>query len=81
MTVDLTKGQTDSVYGGTIYGVDTGMLADPWGPQFFYLEQGPRNWRAGFAVLTFNNGILMPPELCQVVAENKVFFRGKLYTV
>jgi hypothetical protein len=69
------------VNGGTIYGVDTGMLADPWGPQFFYLEQGPRNWRAGFAVLTFNNGILMPPELCQVVAENKVFFRGKLYTV
>lgn len=48
---------------GTIYGVDTGMLADPWGPQFTYMEQGPRQWRAGFAVLTFNNGILMPPEL------------------
>jgi PucR C-terminal helix-turn-helix domain len=61
---------------GTIYGVDTGMLADPWGPQFTYCEQGPRNWRAGFAVLTFNTGVLMPPELCQVVGEDVIFFRG-----
>jgi DNA-binding Lrp family transcriptional regulator len=67
--------------GGTIYGVDTGMLADPWGPQFGYVEQGPRNWRSGFAVLTFNNGQLMPPELCQVVADDLVFFRGNTIRV
>lgn len=61
---------------GHIYGVDTGMLADPWGPQFDYLECGPRNWRSGFAVLTVHDGLLMPPELCQVVEEDVVFFRG-----
>lgn len=64
------------VNGGNIYGVDCGMLADPWGPQFAYIEQGPRNWRAGFAVLTFRDGLLMPPELCQVIEEDAVFFRG-----
>lgn len=64
------------VNGGTIYGVDTGMLADPWGPQFAYMEQGPRNWRSGFAVLTFIDGILMPPELCQVLSEGVAWFRG-----
>lgn len=69
------------VNNGVIYGVDTGMLADPWGPQFHYLEQGPRNWRSGFAVLTFVDGVLMPPELAQVVDDGKMFFRGKLYRI
>lgn len=69
------------VNGGTIYGVDTGMLADPWGPQFSYIEQGPRNWRSGFAVLTFCDGRLMPPELVQVIDEDKVFYRGKILEV
>jgi len=63
--------------GGTIYGVDTGTMADIWGPQFGYLEDGPRNWRSGFAVLTFVNGYLMPPELVQVVADGLIYFRGK----
>jgi hypothetical protein len=63
--------------GGNIFGVDCGMLADPWGPQFAYVEQGPRNWRSGFVVLTFHDGHLMPPEICQVVEEGAVFFRGK----
>lgn len=69
------------VNGGNIYGVDTGMLADPFGPQFAYVEQGPRNWRSGFAVLTFKDGILMPPELCQVVADGVIFFRGEQIVV
>lgn len=64
------------VNGGNIYGIDTGMMADPWGSQFAYCEQGPRNWRAGFAVLTIKNGLLMPPELVQVIEEDAVFFRG-----
>ena len=73
ITPRSTMGPTNA---GNLYGVDTGMLADPWGPQFAYVEQGPRNWRAGFAVLTFTGGILMPPELVQVVEEDVVFFRG-----
>jgi len=73
VTPRSTMGPTN---GGNLYGVDTGMLADPWGPQFAYVEQGPRNWRAGFAVLTFREGVLMPPELVQVIEENAVFFRG-----
>lgn len=63
--------------GGHLYGVDCGMVADPWGPQFAYVEQGPRNWRSGFAVLTFVNGLLMPPELCQVVDDGVAWFRGQ----
>ena len=67
--------------GGVIYGVDTGTMADVWGPQFGYLEDGPRNWRSGFAVLTFMNGYLMPPELAQVVEDGLLYFRGKLWEV
>lgn len=63
---------------GCIYGVDTGTLADPWADTFAYLEEGPRNWRSGFAVLTFVDGILMPPELCQIV-DGQAWFRGRLH--
>ena len=71
-----------SDYNGDRYGVDTGTLADPNGPQFEdYMELNPRNWRAGFAVLTFHEGELMPPELAQVIGENKLCFRGKVYEV
>ena len=67
---------------GDRYGVDTGTLADPWGAQFTdYMEENPRNWRAGFCVLTYVNGKLMPPELAQVVAEGKMFFRGQIVAV
>lgn len=69
------------VNGGNIYGVDTGTMADVWGPQFNYVEDGPRNWRSGFAVLTFKGGILMPPEIAMVVGEDEVFFRGKVIEV
>lgn len=69
-------------YNGTRWGVDTGALADPWGPQFNdYMEDGPRNWRSGFAVLTFRNGRLMWPEVVHVVDENHVDFRGELIEV
>lgn len=68
---------------GTVYGVDTGTLANPWGPQFHYVEDNPRNWRSGFAVLTFFEGNLMPPELVQVIDESRgyVYFRGDVYEV
>ena len=53
-----------SDYNGTRFGVDTGTMADCFGPQFEYIEDNPRNWRSGFAVLTFHRGRLLWPELC-----------------
>jgi len=68
---------------GTRYGVDTGSLADVWGAQFEYTEDGTRNHRAGFAVLTFRNGKLLPPELVEVIDENEglICFRGQVVAV
>jgi hypothetical protein len=70
-------------YNGNRFGVDTGTLAEPDGPQFMnYLEGSPTNWRSGFAVLTFHNGRLLWPELVYSWgAENKIEFRGKVYDV
>lgn len=69
-------------YKGTRYGVDTGTLADPGGPQFEnYLEHGPTNWRSGFVVLTFVGGQLLFPEVVKVHAPGKVQFRGQVIDV
>jgi len=62
-------------YRGRRYGVDTGTMAEPGGPQFNYAEAGPANWASGFAVLTFKDGRLLPPELV-VVDQGKAWFRG-----
>jgi hypothetical protein len=62
-------------YLGRHYGVDTGTLAEIDGPQFAYLEHNPVPWASGFAVLTFRNGVLLPPELCEVV-NGEAFFRS-----
>lgn len=59
------------------YGVDTGTLADPDGPQFCdYLEGRNPNWRSGFVVLTFKDGNLLMPELVMKHDEDHVQFRG-----
>jgi hypothetical protein len=69
-------------YTGTRYGVDTGCLADIYHPAFQgYLEDNPRNWRAGFCILTFVDGSLLMPELVLVWDENTVQFRGELIPV
>jgi hypothetical protein len=69
-------------YNGTRFGVDTGTMADPYGPQFEdYLEQGPVNWRSGFVVLTFYRGRLLWPEICHVIGDGEVEFRGKVLQV
>jgi hypothetical protein len=71
-----------SDYNGTRFGVDTGTLADPRGPQFEnYLEDGPTNWRSGFAVLTYNDGRLMWPEVATVWDRKHIEFRGQLIEV
>ena len=63
-------------YRGRRYGVDTGTLAEPYGPQFNYTEAGPVNWASGFTVLTFHNNRLLQPELC-VVEHGQAWFRGQ----
>lgn len=70
-------------YNGTRYGVDSGTLAIPQGPQFSYCEDNPLNWRSGFVVLTWREGVLMMPELVMVHDEEEgvVQFRGELLTV
>lgn len=70
-------------YRGTRYAVDTGTLAAVDGPQFSYSEDTPANHRAGFAVLTFYQGKLMPPELLEVIDEDArvAYFRGQVIQV
>jgi hypothetical protein len=70
-------------YKNTLYGVDTGTLSPIDADAFTYSEGNPANHRSGFAVLTFHNGKLMPPELCEVIDEEKgiVYFRGKVISV
>jgi predicted phosphodiesterase len=69
-------------YNGTRWGVDTGTLADPGGPQFVdYLEDNVTDWRSGFVVLTFHKGRLLPPEIVPVSGENTVDFRGAVIRV
>lgn len=69
-------------YNGTRFGVDTGTLAEPMGPQFDdYTEDNPKNWRSGFVVLTWRDGRLMWPEIARVWDANTVEFRGNLIDV
>ena len=68
-------------YNGSRYGVDTGTMANLDDPSFEYAEDNPKNWRSGFAVLTFWDGKLMPPELCEVISEGLVYFRGQVIEV
>lgn len=70
-----------SDYRGDRYGVDTGTLCDVDGNQFEYSEDNPKNHRSGFAVLTFVDGKMLPPELCQVWDDDHVVFRGQLIAV
>jgi UDP-2,3-diacylglucosamine pyrophosphatase LpxH len=63
-------------YNGRRWGVDTGTLANPHGPQFDYAENNPSPHTSGFAVLTFKDGMLLPPELVEVIDE-KAYFRGE----
>lgn len=70
-----------SDYNGTRWGCDTGCLADPWGEQFAYIEDNPREWRSGFCILTWVDGELLTPELVRAVRPGVLEFRGALFTV
>lgn len=64
-------------YRGRRWGVQTGTLADPTGPQFEYTENGYSPACSGFAVLTFKDGRLLPPEICEVI-EGRAMWRGQV---
>lgn len=68
-------------YNGTRWGVDTGTLADAFGPQFEYTEDNPRNHRSGFAALKFAGGEMLQPQLAMVVADGRIDFMGKIHEV
>ena len=69
-------------YNGTRWGVDSGTMAEPRGPQFTnYTELNPLNWRSGFCILTFKDGRLLTPELVSVHEKGKVEFRGEIIDV
>jgi hypothetical protein len=71
-----------SDYNGVRWGVDTGTLAEIDGPQFIdYLEDGPVNWRSGFAVVTMKDSKPLWPELVSKHAEGIIDFRGQLIDV
>ncbi len=64
-----------------LYGVDTGCVADKEHRAFLYAEDAPRDWRSGFALLTYRDGRLMYPELFTKWDDNHVQFRGALHRV
>jgi hypothetical protein len=69
-------------FNGTRYGVDTGCIADPLHDAFTdYTEDNSKDWRSGFAVLTYRNGLLLYPELVTVWDANHVQFRGEIIEV
>lgn len=66
---------------GTRWGVDNGCIADPRHVAFAYGENNPRNWRDSFAVLTFEDGRLLPPQLVYRWGENAVAYLGQVYKI
>lgn len=62
---------------GTRYGIECGMIADPMGAQFQYGEGQPSRWRPGFVALTFDGGVMRPPELCEWTPAGAIF-RGQV---
>jgi hypothetical protein len=68
-------------YGGRHYGVQCGTLSEPRAPSFEYAEDTPDPGRAGFAVLTWRDGLLLPPELVECDDAGVAWFRGEPVTV
>lgn len=74
------RGITD--YTGTRWGVEGGMLATAYGPQFRgYTENGPVDWQSGFVVLEWTGGRVAVPDLVPVVGKNTIQFRGERFKV
>ena len=66
-------------YSKTIWGVQTGTLAEPNNMQFAdYTEDSPKDWRSGFVMLSWENGRMLMPEMIQVCGDDEVEFRGEI---
>lgn len=63
-------------YRGRRYGIQTGTITALEGPQTEYGENNPTDQCPGFVVLTFKDGDLLPPELCEVRGD-AAYFRGE----
>jgi Calcineurin-like phosphoesterase len=63
-----------SQYHQFLFSVDAGSLSDPHSEAFDYHEDGPPHVQ-GFAVLTFEDGRLLWPELCYI-RDGTAYFRG-----
>ena len=63
---------------GTRFGIETGTLADPDGPQFFYAGHRPKNWQMGFVVVDILGNEIHPDRV--IVNNGKARFRGKTWT-
>lgn len=63
------------------YGVDTGCVADKEHRAFLYAEDAALDWRSGFALLTYKDGILLYPELITKWSSDAVQFRGQIVKV
>jgi len=64
-------------YNGVRWGVECGTMAEPYGSQFVYTEDNPRQHISGFIVLTFRNGVMMTPEPVRVIEPGVYEFRGE----
>lgn len=57
----------------TIWGVDSGCIAEPNARAFrHYSETNPKNWRSGFAILHWQSGKLMQPQLVLKWDDNRI---------
>ena len=62
----------------TIWGVDTGCVAEPNSSAFEYTRGAPTGWREGFAILTLRGCRLLHPELVLRWDEKHIQFRGEI---
>jgi len=60
---------------GSHWGIEAGMLSNKNSKAFQYTEGAPSRANEGFVVLTFREGLLMPPEFCEMV-DGRPVFRG-----
>lgn len=71
-----------SDYNGMRFGVTTGTLANPYGPQFTdYTEDGVRDWQSGFASQRIRKGRGLPPQLAYVWGDEEVAYLDKVHLV
>jgi hypothetical protein len=63
---------------GRRYGVDTGTLAEIDADQFRYSEDSPKDWCSGFAALRYRDGMLLHPQICEVVRGHAYFMGNRV---